>query len=79
MRGLTPNAQAVLIVTAILLFLFILGTVGRGDYEDALKQEAFYNEMVCKGLWPDYNNLGVDCEDSKGADARSKVAVREGG
>ena len=78
MKRLTPNAQAAIIVAAILLFLFILGTVGRGDYEDALAQEALYNEMVCKGLWPDYNNLGVDCEDSKGADARSTLAVREG-
>ena len=78
MKGLTPNAQAALIVTAILLFLFILGTVGRGDYEDALAQEAFYNEMVCKGLWPDYNNLGVECEDTKREDAGSQSAVREG-
>jgi len=65
-------------ITARLLFLFILGITGRGDYEDALAQEAFYKEMVCKGLWPDYNNLGVDCENTEGADARSTLAVREG-
>lgn len=66
-----------MILTTILLFLFALGMAGRGDYEDALEQEAFYKEMVCKGLWPDYNNLGVDCEDSKGADVRGQSSVRE--
>jgi|14_taG_2_1085336.scaffolds.fasta_scaffold01986_16 hypothetical protein len=68
MKQLSANAQALLIMAAILLFLCILGIVGRGDYEDALEEERFYTEMVCKGFWPDYKNLGVECEGINGAD-----------
>jgi len=78
MKELSTDAWS-MVVIVFLLFVIFMGAIGNSDYEDALEQEAFYKEMVCKGLWPDYNNLGVDCEDSKGADARSKVAVREGG
>lgn len=79
MKELSADAQAALIVAAILLFVFSLGIVGRSDFEDAVAQEEFYESMVCKGLWPDYNHLGVECEDTKREDAGSEGAVREGG
>jgi len=65
MKELSTDSWAV-IITAIILVVFLLGLVGRNDYEDELAAEAFYYEMVCKGLWPDYKNLGVQCEDIEG-------------
>lgn len=64
MKDLSPNTWTVIIIV-IILMVFLIGLVGRNDYEDELAAEAFYKEMVCKGLWPDYKNLGVDCEDIK--------------
>jgi hypothetical protein len=40
-----------------------MGLVGDADYADAVAEEQFYKQMVCEGKWPDYKNLGVDCED----------------
>ena len=44
-----------------LIFLFILGFAGRGDYEAELAQDLFYEKMVCAGAWPDYKNLAPEC------------------
>lgn len=49
---------------ALVIFLIAMGLVGNGDYEDELAEEAFYEEMVCDGKWPDYKQLGVICEGS---------------
>jgi hypothetical protein len=35
---------------------------GKGDLQEAQDQAAFYNEMVCKGAWPDYENRKPTCE-----------------
>lgn len=63
------NTQAATVVMVVLLII-LLAAIGDSDYQDALDQEAYYSEMVCKGLWPDYKNLGVECEDINGADVR---------
>ena len=43
------------------LLLAAFGFAGNSDYEDALKQEAHYCEMVKTGSWPAYNE-SIDCE-----------------
>jgi len=35
--------------------------VGQMDYDDAVQQEQHYNEMVCTGAWPDYENRAPKC------------------
>jgi hypothetical protein len=51
-----------LALIALLIFLTVMGLVGRADYEDELAEESFYEQMVCDGHWPDYKNVGVSCE-----------------
>ena len=48
---------------SLFLALLLLGFVGNMDYEDELAEQAFYEEMVCAGHWPDYQNLGVVCSE----------------
>jgi hypothetical protein len=45
-----------------LIFIYILGWVGAGDYQDELEQFSLYcNNVYGKNpIWPDYNNVGVD-------------------
>ena len=50
---------------ALVIFLIVLGLVGKADYEDELAEESFYNQMVCDGNWPDYKELGVSCEEAQ--------------
>ena len=50
------------IIMAILFALLALGIAGTGDLQEAQDQAAFYNEMVCKGAWPDYENRRPTCE-----------------
>lgn len=52
-----------LAITLLVGFLIVMGLVGDADYADALAEEQLYKQMVCEGKWPDYKNLGVDCED----------------
>ncbi len=52
-----------LAITLLVGFLIVMGSVGNADYADAVAEEQFYKQMVCEGKWPDYKNLGVDCED----------------
>jgi hypothetical protein len=52
-----------LAITLLVGFLIAMGLVGNADYADAVAEEQFYKQMVCEGKWPDYKNLGVDCED----------------
>ena len=53
------QAQRILLNVGVVLALLLLGFVGNMDYEDELAEQAFYEEMVCLGHWPDYQNLGV--------------------
>lgn len=43
-------------------FLFILGLVGTEDLKEEEQQAQLYNEMVCKGLWGDYENRKPNCK-----------------
>jgi hypothetical protein len=50
-----PNRIGVIAV-AIILFC-LLGIAGHVEYEDEMKQEAFYCDMVKQGHWPNYKEL----------------------
>ncbi len=41
----------ILIPIAIVI---LMALVGRGDYEDAVREEATYCHNVASGAWPDY-------------------------
>lgn len=41
----------------------ILGLVGMMDYQDAKLESVLYKHNVCEGIWPDYKNLKVKCND----------------
>ena len=43
--------KAILIATVVL----IVGLVGKADYEDELKAQEHYCNMVEEGTWPDFN------------------------
>lgn len=52
MRELSTDAWAVIIVSVI-LFITVMGAVGRGDYEEELAQQDIYCEFV--ELWGQTN------------------------
>lgn len=58
------QAQRILLNAGVVLALLLLGFVSNMDYEDELAEQAFYEEMVCLGHWPDYKNLGVVCSEA---------------
>lgn len=39
----------------VLFAVAVFGWIGRMDYQDELKQQALYCQMVRDGLWGDYN------------------------
>lgn len=49
---------------AIAALLLAFGIVGAMDYEDAVAADQHYNEMVCAGYWPDYEDRRPDCSSS---------------
>lgn len=51
-----------LLLMALLLAFLALGIAGEGDYQEAKHQAEFYDEMVCKGLWPDYEGRKPQCD-----------------
>jgi len=48
--------------TLIALFVVILGLTGNMDYQDTVKDEQYYTNMVCDGYWANYRNLEIDCD-----------------
>ena len=48
-----------IMVVAVLLAVY--GIVGAMDYRDEQRAEAHYCEMVESGYWPDYREMGDDC------------------
>ena len=58
---MSTNAQLILVVVAIILAASLL-YVGDADYREALMSEAIYNQNVCDGVWPDFDNMQPDCE-----------------
>jgi len=51
-----------LILMALLFALLALGIAGNGDIEAEEDSARLYNEMFCKGAWPDYKNRKPTCE-----------------
>lgn len=49
------------IIMASLFLLLSLGIAGNGDIEAEETQAKVYNEMVCAGHWPDYENRKPAC------------------
>jgi hypothetical protein len=49
-------------IAVTLLFILGLGLAGKGDLQEAQDQASFYDEMVCKGAWPDYENRRPSCD-----------------
>lgn len=49
------------IIMASLFVLLALGIAGSGDIEAEETQARVYNEMVCAGHWPDYDNRKPAC------------------
>jgi len=49
------------IIMASLFVLLALGIAGNGDIEAEETQAKVYNEMVCAGHWPDYENRKPAC------------------
>jgi hypothetical protein len=49
------------IIMALLFVLLALGIAGTGDIEAEEDSAKVYNEMVCKGHWPDYENRNPSC------------------
>ena len=54
--------QLTLILMALLFALLALGIAGNGDIEAEETQAKVYNEMVCAGHWPDYENRKPACK-----------------
>jgi hypothetical protein len=50
------------IIMALVFVVFALGIAGKGDLQEAQDQAAFYDEMVCKGHWPDYEGRKPSCD-----------------
>jgi hypothetical protein len=50
------------IIMALLFALLALGIAGTGDIEAEEDSARMYNEMVCKGHWPDYENRKPACK-----------------
>ena len=47
---------------ALVFVVFALSIAGKGDLQEAQDQAAFYDEMVCKGHWPDYEGRKPSCD-----------------
>lgn len=52
---LTLAAVAIILIGSLLY-------AGEGDYQEAVMSEAVYNQNVCDGVWPDYDNMKPHCE-----------------
>jgi hypothetical protein len=50
------------IIMTLLFALLALGIAGSGDIEVEEDSARMYNEMVCKGYWPDYDNKNPVCK-----------------
>jgi len=54
--------QLTAIIMALLFALLALGIAGSGDIEVEEDSARMYNEMVCKGHWPDYDGRKPQCD-----------------
>jgi len=58
----TQEKRLYAIIMALLFALLALGIAGSGDIEAEQDSVRLYNEMVCKGAWPDYENRKPACK-----------------
>jgi hypothetical protein len=58
----TQEKRLYAIIMALLFALLALGIAGTGDIEAEQDSDRLYNEMVCKGAWPDYENRKPVCK-----------------
>jgi|TARA_B110000858_G_scaffold153169_1_gene174547 hypothetical protein len=56
------NTWGLTLAVVIIILLGSLLYAGEGDYQEAVRSEAVYNQNVCNGVWPDYDNMKPDCE-----------------
>ena len=49
------------LLLAVLLAVFAL--VSQSDFEQEMRAEAHYKEMVCSGAWGNYKNIEVVCKE----------------
>ena len=61
-KGQHSGFGAISIWAGVVIFLLILGVVGRGDYEHAVAAEHHYCEMVESKAWPAYDR-NINCEE----------------
>lgn len=52
------------ILIAFILFFVAYGLVGSGDVAELEAQAKVYDEMVCAGHWPDYEERKPECRKS---------------
>ncbi len=57
--------QTIKAIGVVLLLVMAFGIVGQMDYEDAIKEEQRYCDMVRDGHWPHYNK-DIDCKMVRG-------------
>ena len=48
-------------IMVVATLLAVYGIVGAMDYRDEQRGQAHYQQMVCDGYWPDYREMGDDC------------------
>ena len=58
----TQEKRLYAIIMALLFALLALGIAGNGDIEAEEDSARLYNEMVCAGNWPDYENRRPSCD-----------------
>ena len=47
----------------VILVVWAIGVLGRWDIEEERRQARHYEEMVCAGAWPDYDNREPECQE----------------
>ena len=58
----TQEKRLYAIIMALLFAVLALGIAGNGDIEAEEDSARMYNEMVCAGHWPDYENKNPVCK-----------------
>lgn len=53
------NKRLVVAIIAVLVYSVVM--IGDMDHQDAVDMDLHYQEMVCAGHWPDYDNRRPDC------------------
>lgn len=50
------------LIIAIICVLVVWGFLAGQDFDDIQIQNDHYSDMVCAGAWPDYKELGIECQ-----------------